>query len=97
MSNAPPKTATKTAYVVLKYPATEAAKAATDALTGGTQARPPSGIQDVATVEAASATAAIRSVVEKHGAGKYVAVPARSWKPVKVTVEQQTVVKVGDA
>jgi hypothetical protein len=42
----------------------------------------------VDTVAATSADAAIRQVVEKSGEnGQFVAVPARSWKPRKVTVE----------
>lgn len=51
-------------------------------------------------IEAPNGDAAIRKHVEGSrgtGAGQYVAVPARSWKPVTVTVEQTTVVKVGDA
>jgi hypothetical protein len=57
----------------------------------------PLGITDVGVITAATKTAAIRTAVEKHGAGTYVAVTERSWKPQKVTVEQTTVVKVGDA
>lgn len=38
------------------------------------------------------------SLLKQAGStGRYVAVPARSWKPVKVTVETQTVVKIADA
>jgi hypothetical protein len=49
-------------------------------------------------IEAANVAAALRKHAETNDkGGTYVAVPARSWKPVKVTVEQQTVVKVGDA
>jgi hypothetical protein len=36
---------------------------------------------------ASSADAAIRAVTDKHGEGVYVAIPRRSWKPRKVTVE----------
>jgi hypothetical protein len=43
----------------------------------------------------ASAHAAVRDAAEEHGAGDYVAVPARSWKPVKATLEKTTVVKLG--
>jgi len=44
-----------------------------------------------AEIEAASARAAIRGYLGTNGAkGEYVAVPARSFKPVKVTVETQT-------
>jgi hypothetical protein len=46
-------------------------------------------------VVATSAAAAIRANAPLAG-GKLVAIPARSWKPVKVTVEQTTVVKVGE-
>jgi hypothetical protein len=49
------------------------------------------------TVEAASAEAAIRAEVGdgKAGAKTYVAVPARSWKPVSVVVETTKRVKLG--
>ncbi len=43
------------------------------------------------TVEAASAAAAIR---QKSEEGTYVAVPARFWKPVRVTTETRTVLKL---
>jgi heat shock protein HspQ len=46
-----------------------------------------------ANVEAASAKAAIHQVAKK--AGRYVAVPARSFQPVTVIVETQTIVRVG--
>lgn len=50
-----------------------------------------SGYMEVGTPrEAANPEALLRTVIS---AGTYVAVPARSWKPVKVTVETQTVVK----
>jgi hypothetical protein len=45
-------------------------------------------------VEAASASAAIRTVAEKQGAGQYVAVPDRSWNPCAVTIETKTKVKL---
>jgi hypothetical protein len=46
---------------------------------------------------AASSTAAIRECagIDDQGAAEYVAVPARSWKPVKVTVETKQTVKLG--
>lgn len=44
---------------------------------------------------ATSAEAAIRAVAAELGAAEYIAVPARSWNPVKVTVEKTTVVKLG--
>jgi hypothetical protein len=47
--------------------------------------------------KAASSTAAIRECagIDDQGAAEYVAVPARSWKPVKVTVETKQTVKLG--
>ncbi len=42
---------------------------------------------------ATSPQRAIRAI--ENGAGVYTAVPARSWKPVTVTVETKTVVKLG--
>lgn len=49
-----------------------------------------------AAVEAPNANAAIRKVLSNRPAysGTYVAVPARSWKPVTVTAETQTVLKI---
>ena len=51
----------------------------------------------VKTVNATSAKAAIQQVLDgsddKDKAGSYVAVPERSWQPVTVKVETQTVVK----
>jgi hypothetical protein len=41
---------------------------------------------------ASSSSDAIRKVVTEPG--KYVAVPARSWKPVTVTTETKTVLKL---
>jgi hypothetical protein len=47
-------------------------------------------------VEAHSAEAAIRThVAQAKTTGTFVAIPERSWKPTPVTVETQTVVKVG--
>lgn len=46
------------------------------------------------TVEARSAEAAIRSI---EAAGTYVAVPARSWKPVTVKAETTTVLRLEEA
>lgn len=47
--------------------------------------------QKIAAVEARSASSAIREALggEEHE-GEYVAVPARSWRPVKVSVETKT-------
>jgi hypothetical protein len=46
-----------------------------------------------ANVVAANGNAAIRAVAKTEGV--YVAIPARSFQPVKVKIEQTTVVKVG--
>jgi uncharacterized protein (DUF2384 family) len=47
-------------------------------------------------IAAASATAAIKAVIgPTDSAKRYVAVPERSWKPVKVTVETKQTVKLG--
>jgi len=51
--------------------------------------KPDSGWVETTTVEAVSARAAIREAL--NGAsegGEYVAVPARSWEPVKVEIQQ---------
>ena len=45
-------------------------------------------------VQARSANEAIRASA-KNNAGTDAAVPSRSWKPVSVTVETQTVIKLG--
>lgn len=42
---------------------------------------------------ARSARSAIQAVVAQDGAGEYVAIPYRSWKPVTVTVETKTALK----
>lgn len=50
------------------------------------------------TIEATSAEAAVRSATIQGAAdGTYVAVPARSWKPVTVTTETRSVVKLTEA
>jgi hypothetical protein len=51
--------------------------------------RNSSGWEEGVTVEASSGRAALNSALlnEKEG-GEFVAVPARSWKPVKVEVAQ---------
>lgn len=50
--------------------------------------------QEGVTVEARSAKAAIQSAtLNEHISGVFVAVPARSWKPVTVTVETKTTLK----
>jgi hypothetical protein len=48
--------------------------------------------EDYAAVDASSATDAIKKVADDGG--KYVAVPARSWKPVTVTTETRTILKL---
>jgi len=87
MTTAPPadkKTATKTRYIILRK-----------AEGGADKVGIESSWDIIDYADASSANAAIRSAIKTTG--HYLAVPARSWKPVKVTVEQQTVVKVGDA
>lgn len=53
--------------------------------------------EDITRETARSAQAAIRQAAERLGAdaprNHFVAVPARSWKPVKVTVETKTALK----
>jgi hypothetical protein len=51
--------------------------------------------QEAARVDARSAAAAIRSALsgENGTPGEFVAVPARSWKPVKVSVETKSTLK----
>lgn len=75
-----------TSYIVLRA----ASAAAGDQATAGWI--------DVATVDATSSTAAIRHMAKKNdvSSGTYVAVPARSWKPVKVAAVQTTVLKLED-
>ena len=46
-----------------------------------------------ADVPARSAKAAVRAVSEGTEGGTFVAAPARSWKPVTVTVETKTTLK----
>jgi hypothetical protein len=46
-----------------------------------------------ANVPAISGTAAIRKIAK--AAGVYVAIPARSFKPVKVTVHTETTIRLG--
>lgn len=48
----------------------------------------------VADVDARSAVAAIRSLIDSEGEGVYVATPLRSWSPVTVRVEQVTKVRM---
>jgi hypothetical protein len=76
---------TLTAYRVLKF-------SAPPSVNNASSAQP--GYQDVGGVTAANAQAAIKTIAEKNGAGTYVAVPESSWKPVTVTVETQTVIKL---
>ena len=46
--------------------------------------------------DARNAADAIRKAVEKNGPGTYAAPPESSWKPVSVTVESVTVIKLGE-
>lgn len=80
------KTRVLTKYRVLKFPEPQNTANASSSFQ--------QGFRDVGGTEAANANAAIRTVAEKAGAGKYVAIPESSWKPVEVTIEQQTVVKL---
>ncbi len=81
------KTAAPTEYLVLK--ALEA-KGPAGAINDGV---PPNSWTRVQTIKASSATSAIRAVVskldEKSQSGMFVAVPARSWKPVAVAPQTQ--------
>lgn len=50
-----------------------------------------------ANIQAASADAAIRAYFDQNNGatgGTFVAIPSRSWKPITVKVETQTVVKL---
>lgn len=51
---------------------------------------------DLVTIQASSSDDAVRRAVVKtaNATGTYVAVPARSWKPVTVTVETSTKLKL---
>lgn len=83
------KAATPTSYLVLR-------KAVNTDLPPDPKAHLPMSWATVNEVSATSATAAIRAVVakiaEKDQAGTFVAVPARSWKPV--TVNPQTTIRL---
>lgn len=46
-------------------------------------------------VQASGERAAIKACAEAGGAGDYVAVPHRSWKPRTVSVSREPVVKIG--
>lgn len=46
------------------------------------------------TEEASSSARAIKAVADDAGGGVYIAVPARSWRPLTVKVEQKTSVTV---
>jgi hypothetical protein len=61
---------------------------------------PPSASwTNVAEVEASGPTSAIKQVAAEASTAKgtYVAVPARSWKPVTVQAVQTTTIKLGEA
>ena len=53
-----------------------------------------SGWQVRSAVEASNADFAIRLVAADDGAGTYVAIPERSWKPRKLTVESRPIIKL---
>lgn len=88
---AKPKTASLTAYRVLKFPAAVHQPNDHTSMSGDLD-----GYKDMGGTEATNAHAAVKIIAEKAGAGTYVAVPATSWKPVSVTVESVTVIKLGD-
>jgi hypothetical protein len=75
---------TKTSYVVLMLVEHDGADGAKTA--GWMTVGPP--------VEASSATAAVRAKAPLEGSRQLVAVPSSSWKPVKVTTETKTVLKL---
>ena len=81
---APPKTKTLTEYVVIRENTPDPNSANTLAGTHSV----------VKTLRATSANDAIRQAVGEK-AGTYRAIPARSWKPVKVTVHTETTVRLG--
>jgi len=80
------KTRVLTAYRVLKSP---------EPPSTTTAASSDEGFKFVASVRAASAAAAVKVAAEKAGEGTYVAIPESSWKPTRVTISQQTIVKLG--
>jgi hypothetical protein len=79
---APAKKTAKTIYVVLRE-------------LDPTEPRAPGWILHNESCRAASAEAAIRLSIADENPGTYVAIPSRSWKPIKVTVTRQTVIKLG--
>lgn len=55
------------------------------------------GWEEIARPEARSAAEAIRKAIGDNSNGHYVATPARSWKPLEVSVETKRTVKLGPA
>ena len=82
-ASAPPKTKQTTEYVVLR-------DKATPPTSNGGEAE----LTVIKTVRANSANDAIRQVAGKNE-GTYRAIPARSFKPVKVTVHTETTIRLG--
>lgn len=80
-----------TKYVVLKKHSPPEGSTATASASAAVTAT--GWLPFASPIEAVSSEAAIRQAAEKNGAGEYVAVPARSWAPQKVTVEQKAEVK----
>lgn len=81
---APPKTKQTTEYVVLRENVSEPNSANSRA-----------GTHSVVTiVDAANSNDAIRQAAGDKP-GVYRAIPARSWKPVKVTVHTETTIRLG--
>jgi hypothetical protein len=83
----------RASYVVLQLVTTEEHDEATQR-DGVTQSW-----RDIGSVPARSAEAAIREVLagDSEGSGTYVAIPARSWKPVTVRAETTTTLRIEEA
>ena len=91
------KTAAPTEYVILRQHLTGPPTSSTTA--GSQSARAHEQWDRATTVQARSAEHAIRVHAEtnKITDGVYIAIPARSFKPVKVTAELQTTLKIAPA
>lgn len=77
-----------TRYLVIRKPS-EVAES--NQASGG---YPAGGWKEAGEFTAASSDAAISEAAEKHGNGRYAAIPTRSFKPREVKVEQTTKVKL---
>lgn len=88
--------AEKTAYHVLKQ--TRAPLNISDTASASPGPTTPAYDLVAASIDANNAEHAIRVHAEKsQDSGTFIAVPSRSWKPVPVTIETQTVIKLGEA